>query len=69
MLAHRHSDTPVGIVQGASRENETVRISTLGSMLEEEIGMQTTLLIGNSQTFVWNGRMITPRGYAKKYGL
>ena len=69
MLAHRSPDTPVGIVSGATREHESVRLTTLEHMLDEEIGMQTTVLIGNSQTFVWRDKMITPRGYSKKYGL
>lgn len=69
MLQHRSANTPVGIVSGATREHETVRLSTLGKMLNEEIGMQTTVIIGNSQTFIWRDKMITPRGYSKKYGL
>lgn len=69
LLAHRSADTPVGIVSGATREHETVRLTTLATMLDQEIGMQTTVIIGNSQTFVWHDRMITPRGYSKKYGL
>ncbi len=69
MLQHRSADTPVGIVSGATREHETVRLATLGTMLNEEIGMQSTVIIGNSQTFVWRDKMITPRGYSKKYGL
>jgi len=69
LLTHRAPETPVGIVQGASRENQSVVLTTLGEMLHQEIGMQTTVLIGNSQTFIWNERMVTPRGYSKKYGL
>ena len=69
LLQHRAAATPVGIVSGATREHETVRLTTLGNMLDEEIGMQTTVIIGNSQTFVWRDRMVTPRGYSKKYGL
>ena len=69
LLQHRSADTPVGIVSGATREHETVRLTTLGTMLDEEIGMQTTVIIGNSQTFIWRDRMVTPRGYSKKYGL
>lgn len=69
LLTHRSPETPVGIVQGASRENQSVVLTTLGEMLHQEIGMQTTVLIGNSQTFIWNERMVTPRGYSKKYGL
>lgn len=69
LLKHRKPETPVGIVQGASRENQSVVLCTLGEMLDQEIGMQTTVIIGNSQTFIWNEKMITPRGYSKKYGL
>jgi precorrin-3B C17-methyltransferase len=38
-------------------------------MLEQEIGMQTTVIIGNSATFVFADNMVTPRGYSAKYGL
>jgi len=38
-------------------------------MLDEEIGMQTTVIIGNSATFVFQDKMVTPRGYKDKYGL
>lgn len=69
ILGHRSADTPVGIVSGGSRANETIRITTLGGMLNEEIAMQTTVIIGNSATFAREGKMITPRGYKDKYGL
>jgi precorrin-3B methylase len=38
-------------------------------MLNHEIGMQSTVIIGNSQTFTWKDLMITPRGYGEKYQL
>jgi precorrin-3B C17-methyltransferase len=38
-------------------------------MGEAEIGMLTTVLIGNSSTVVRHGLMVTPRGYAGKYAL
>ena len=38
-------------------------------MSESDIGMLTTVLIGNSNTFVKHGLMITPRGYANKYDV
>ena len=41
----------------------------LDKMLEEDINMQSTVIIGNSTTFSWNGYMITPRGYKEKYKL
>ncbi len=69
MLAYRRPDTPVGIVTGATRPHETVNLTSLHSMLDTEIGMQSTVIIGNSQTFVFGDTMITPRGYTDKYGL
>jgi precorrin-3B C17-methyltransferase len=69
ILNHRSPDTPVGIVKGATRENETVAITDLQNMLDNEIDMQSTVIIGNSNTFTWEGRMVTPRGYSKKYKI
>jgi len=69
LLAHRAPETPVGIVTAATRENERIVLTTLGKMLESEIDMQTTIIVGNSMTFAWQGFMVTPRGYAAKYAL
>jgi precorrin-3B C17-methyltransferase len=63
MLEYRTPTTPVGIVKGAMRPGETVIHTDLAHMLDHEIDMQTTVIIGNPATFEWNGRMITPRGY------
>ena len=68
-LEYRKETTPVGIVTAATRENERVVITTLEKMLECEITMQSTVIIGNSSTFSWRDLMITPRGYAGKYSL
>ncbi len=68
-LAHRSPQTPVGIVTAATREGERVEICDLETMLERDITMQSTVIIGNSQTYVWKGVMVTPRGYAGKYRL
>jgi precorrin-3B C17-methyltransferase len=38
-------------------------------MLDQDIGMQTTVIIGNSATFIFGDKMVTPRGYSAKYGL
>lgn len=69
ILTYRGKGTPVGIVTAASRENEIIRLTTLERMLEEDINMQSTIIVGNSTTFSWNGYMITPRGYRDKYKL
>jgi cobalt-precorrin 5A hydrolase/precorrin-3B C17-methyltransferase len=65
-LRHRSAETPVGIVKGAMRDNERIIITNLRDMLNHDIDMQTTVIIGNSQTFIWNNYMITPRGYERK---
>ncbi len=69
ILRYRKKETPVGIVTAASRENEVVTLTTLDRMLEEDINMQSTVIVGNSTTFAWNDYMITPRGYRDKYKL
>lgn len=68
-LKHRKPDNVVGIVTAATRENETIVLTTIDEMLKHPINMQSTVIIGNSNTFVWNDKMITPRGYKNKYEL
>ncbi|MBI5205798.1 MAG: cobalamin biosynthesis protein [Nitrospirae bacterium] len=69
ILKHRAPETPVGIVRAAMRENESIVVTNLRDMLNYDIDMQTTVIIGNSRTFVWENRMITPRGYEKKFKI
>jgi precorrin-3B C17-methyltransferase len=69
LLKYRDPETPVGIVTAATRENETIVLTTLQDMLECAIGMQSTVMVGNSQTYIWNEKMVTPRGYSGKYAL
>jgi len=63
ILSHRLSDTPVGIVRNAKRSGENKVVTTLENMLDEDIDMLSTVIIGNSQTRIENGHMVTPRGY------
>jgi len=67
LLRYRRPDTPVAIVKSAYRRRQSVQLVRLDEMAECEIGMLTTVLIGNSSTFIKAGLMITPRGYANKY--
>ena len=67
LLQHRTSDTPVAIVQSAYRKKQSIQMTVLGQMAECDIGVLTTVLVGNSSTFVCSGLMITPQGYANKY--
>ncbi len=68
-LRHRDPETPVAIVKSAYRRRENIVLTTLAQMAEADIGMLSTVLIGNSNTFVREGLMVTPRGYANKYDL
>lgn len=66
-LQHRKAETPVALVKSAYRRREHIEITTLDKMAEFDIGMLTTVIIGNSNTFVREGLMVTPRGYSNKY--
>jgi precorrin-3B C17-methyltransferase len=68
-LRHRRPDTPVVVVKSAYRRRQNIEFTTLDKMSECDIGMLSTVLIGNSHTFVRHGLMVTPRGYANKYEL
>ena len=68
-LRHRDPQTPVAIVKSAFRAKQRIEFTTLENMTDCDIGMLTTVLIGNSNTFVKHGLMITPRGYANKYDV
>lgn len=71
LLTHRDSDTPVGIVHGAGRADERIRILRLGDLPEmgesDVLDMTTTVVVGTEETRIWGDRMITPRGYERKY--
>ena len=69
LLRHRCPDTPVVVVKSAYRRREHIEFTTLDKMSECDIGMLSTVLIGNSHTFVRHGLMVTPRGYDNKYEL
>lgn len=64
---HRDGKTPVALVKGAYRHTQNVVLTDLDTFLEYEIGMLTTVLVGSSNTFVFEGYMVTPRGYSNKY--
>ncbi len=65
-LQERSADTPVGYVRQAGREEQEVKITTLGAFAPEDVDMFTVILIGNSQTYIADGKMITPRGYYRE---
>lgn len=63
---HRTPDTPVGFIRQAGREEQEIKITTLADFDPEEIDMFTIVIIGNSQSYAWNDKIITPRGYYRE---
>ena len=62
-LQDRSPLTPVGFVRQAGREEQEISITTLESFNPEQVDMFTVVIIGNSQTKSFDGKMVTPRGY------
>jgi len=62
-LEHRSPDTPVGICRQVGRDEESIKVVRLGDLQADMADMFTVLIIGNSQTYEFSGKMITPRGY------
>jgi precorrin-3B C17-methyltransferase len=67
--AHRSGATPLGVVRQAYRPEQSVFCATLKTVDLAGVDMFSLLVIGNSQTRLAGGRMITPRGYHDKYEL
>lgn len=63
VLKSRSEDTVCGIVKNIGRDGENSQILTLKELRDTEVDMFTTVFIGNSNTKLINGKMVTPRGY------
>ncbi|CAM3595278.1 precorrin-3B C(17)-methyltransferase [Parendozoicomonas haliclonae] len=69
LLQHRPANTPVAIVQGAYRDNQKIVITDLEHFLDYDIGMLAAVTVGNSSSYLFEGMIVTPRGYTKKYDI
>tara|TARA_Y100000780_G_scaffold232465_1_gene264258 strand:- start:3045 stop:3818 length:774 start_codon:yes stop_codon:yes gene_type:complete len=71
LLKYREPSTPVAIVKAAYRDAQKIIMTDLEHVLEhtDSLGMLSTVIIGNSSTFMHDGLMINPRGYKSKYTL
>ena len=83
-LQQRSADTPVGYVRQAGRDEQEIKVTTLGEFDPEEVDMFTVILIGNSQSYIYSPSsalagtssqvgeesklIITPRGYYRERG-
>jgi len=66
LLQYKSPQTPCGYVSQIGREGESHTILTLGELRQAQVDMFTTVFIGNSQTQVIDGRLVTPRGYLQR---
>lgn len=62
-LKYRSEDNVVGFVRQAGRDEQNITITTLKEFNPEDVDMFTVVIIGNSQSYMWNNAFITPRGY------
>lgn len=58
--------TACGYVKNIGREGTITWVGNLSQLQEETVDMFTTCFIGNSQSYIENGKLITPRGYLNK---
>lgn len=65
-LQERSPETPIGYVRQAGRPDQEITLTTLEKLDPEKVDMFTVIIIGNSQSYVWNDVMITPRGYYRE---
>ena len=65
-LKYRSGETPVGYVRQAGREEQDIKVTTLGDFDPEDVDMFTVIIIGNSQSYIADGKFITPRGYYRE---
>lgn len=63
ILEHQPESLICGIVENIGREGEQAKLYTLKELRDTKVDMFTTVFIGNSQTKVIDGHMVTPRGY------
>lgn len=66
LLRDKDPDTVCGTVRNIGREGEEGKLRTLAQLRDTQVDMFTTVFIGNSQTKVLGGKMVTPRGYLQR---
>ena len=64
VLQYASGDTVCGIARNIGRDGESFTVLPLKILRDAEVDMFCTVFIGNSETTVINGKMVTPRGYS-----
>lgn len=63
LLQYKAPETVCGYVRNIGREGQESRILLLSELRDTSVDMFTTVFIGNAETRIASGRMVTPRGY------
>ena len=63
LLETEEPERACGYVRSIGRDGEEFHTCTLAELRDTEVDMFTTVFIGNSQSRITDGRLITPRGY------
>ncbi|MBQ0019065.1 MAG: precorrin-3B C(17)-methyltransferase [Bacteroidales bacterium] len=60
-MQERKPDTVVGYVRQAGREDQEIKITTLAEFDPEDVDMFTIVIIGNSQSYIWETSSQNPK--------
>lgn len=60
---YRKGNTPIAVVKNALREGEEITLFNIDSFDDSIVDMMSIVIIGNSNSYIKEGKFITPRGY------
>lgn len=63
MGEYKSPNTPVGIVKNSGREGQEMYIMEFKDMNFDICDMSTMVIVGNKESYIDDGKIITPRGY------
>ena len=63
LLEYKSENTACGYVKNIGRDGESMHVLSLSQLEKTPVDMFTTVFIGNKETRILDGHLITPRGY------
>ncbi len=63
LLRYIDGNTACGYVENIGRDETKAEVCTLSELKDRQVNMFTTVYIGNSQTEIIDGKLVTKRGY------
>lgn len=63
LLCNMEGERPCGYVENIGREGTASGVCTLKELRDKEVNMYTTVFVGNSDTEILDGKLVTKRGY------